>query len=148
MLHVITGTLSLRQYELRNLFVLTLWNKKNPHFLLCEVIFYNLSHHSTTIDLWNKPMQISLKFLWIWNWIISTFHSWIWKWKATEILKCMLLFSGTKNGQGQDTNYQVLGKYLWKKNSSVTGHRKAVFVSCVWDSLSMGSRSSLRAPSL
>ena len=31
-------------------------NKKITHVLLCELIFYNLSHTSTSKDLWNMPM--------------------------------------------------------------------------------------------
>ena len=37
--------------------------KKNPCVLLGKLIFYNFSHLSTTIDLWNVSMTISLTLL-------------------------------------------------------------------------------------
>ena len=37
--------------------------KEISHILLSELIFYNLSRYSTTLDLWNKAMKTSLTFL-------------------------------------------------------------------------------------
>ena len=37
--------------------------QKNPYVLLCNLIFYKLSHSLIKISLWNKLIQISLEFL-------------------------------------------------------------------------------------
>ena len=87
--------------------------KKNHRILLYELIFYNLSHLSTTIGLWNVIFiyvlhKIFLMYIKLYYFNFSDFHL---KMKAIEIYKYVLPFSEKKHEQEQGTNYQVLGKY-------------------------------------